>query len=202
MEAGADVNKTKNDGASPLFIASQEGHLEIVKALIAAGADINKKTYEYSPLYMAAVTESLEIVEALLAAGADVNIYNVLQKAREGKFKPEINALIIAKVNTLSAINQPANAPLKCFDPLMANEVNISISENAIFYIQDSTEKTAAAGCLDEDTLKTYKSEPSYVFYKCKRLCSSIIFTNYSQFCTSNKVSFIELRDANLCERL
>ena len=35
IASGADVNKSINNGISPLFIASEFGYLEIVKTLIA-----------------------------------------------------------------------------------------------------------------------------------------------------------------------
>ncbi len=34
------VNPTWQDGASPVFVASQNGHLEVVRLLIAASADV------------------------------------------------------------------------------------------------------------------------------------------------------------------
>lgn len=34
LQAGADVNKCKDDGASPLFVASHKGHTEIVGLLL------------------------------------------------------------------------------------------------------------------------------------------------------------------------
>ena len=44
IEAGADVNKAMNDGATPLFMAAQWGHEAVVRALIEASADVNKAT--------------------------------------------------------------------------------------------------------------------------------------------------------------
>ena len=40
---GADVNAKGNDGRAALFAASQNGHLEVVQALLAKGADIDAK---------------------------------------------------------------------------------------------------------------------------------------------------------------
>ncbi len=38
IEAGADINKAEDAGATPLFIAAQQGHEAVVRALIEAGA--------------------------------------------------------------------------------------------------------------------------------------------------------------------
>ena len=42
LEGGADIDKAIDDGATPLFIASQQGHVEVVRALVEGGADIDK----------------------------------------------------------------------------------------------------------------------------------------------------------------
>jgi ankyrin repeat protein len=75
LEKGADKNKATTAGVTPIFIASQIGHLEIVKALVAAGADVNiaRKGSGITPLYSASEKGHLEIVKTLLEAGADVN---------------------------------------------------------------------------------------------------------------------------------
>ncbi len=35
---GADVNKAKKDGATPLYMASQSGHCDVVEALLLSKA--------------------------------------------------------------------------------------------------------------------------------------------------------------------
>jgi ankyrin repeat protein len=61
---------------TPLMVASRKGWLEVVRALLAAGADVNAKQTLF-PLYTALVWASQddhpEVVRDLLAAGADVN---------------------------------------------------------------------------------------------------------------------------------
>ena len=59
-------------GATPLYIASQEGHLNVVEALLRAGALPNKaRTSDgNTPLYIASHGGHLNVVEALLRAGA------------------------------------------------------------------------------------------------------------------------------------
>ena len=55
LERGTEtVNKSDDDGWTPLHWASLNGHLEIVKTLLAAKAEVNKSNdYGETPLYMA-----------------------------------------------------------------------------------------------------------------------------------------------------
>ena len=46
IEEGADVNNTSNAGATPLLIASHEGHEAVLRVLIELGADVNKAANE------------------------------------------------------------------------------------------------------------------------------------------------------------
>ena len=116
IAAGADVNSVAKDvdfnpnsrrfsgtggitityfGETPLYLAAEEGHTEIAKILIAAGADVNAKRvrdgvvldgiirrgyaedthilYSYAPLDGAAEEGHAEVVKALIVAGTDVN---------------------------------------------------------------------------------------------------------------------------------
>ena len=60
--------------ATPLFMASQQGHLPIVVALLAAGApvDYSGTKDNCSPLFIACQQDHTEIAAALIGAGADV----------------------------------------------------------------------------------------------------------------------------------
>ncbi len=42
VEKGADVSKATNNGYTPLYMASQQGHEEVVRVLVEKGADINR----------------------------------------------------------------------------------------------------------------------------------------------------------------
>ena len=59
-------------GITPLFIASEKGHLDIVKLLIDKGADVHAKdTFGKTALNLA--SQRLEIVKLLIEKGAEVN---------------------------------------------------------------------------------------------------------------------------------
>jgi len=67
-----DVDETDDDGTTPLIIASYQGRIEMVEALITAGADKDKSDNDgYTPIFWASYNGHLEVVQALIAAGAD-----------------------------------------------------------------------------------------------------------------------------------
>ena len=71
-----EFNPSSEDLRNPLFHAAKEGHIEIAKRVLAAGADVNAPTtesYKQTSLQEAAGAGHLKIVEILLAAEADVN---------------------------------------------------------------------------------------------------------------------------------
>ncbi|CAI8017377.1 Protein TANC2, partial [Geodia barretti] len=65
-------------GASPLYVASQEGHSDVVDILLEAGADVHQATTKVCdvPLGIAAEKGHTETVQRLLEAGANVNHQN------------------------------------------------------------------------------------------------------------------------------
>ena len=46
LNAGANVNATMKDKATPLFIAAQNGHRTICLMLLAAGANVDDARYD------------------------------------------------------------------------------------------------------------------------------------------------------------
>ncbi len=62
------------DGATALILASANGHLEVVRALLEAKADVKaRNAYSLSALELASWQGHAEVVRALLAAKADLN---------------------------------------------------------------------------------------------------------------------------------
>jgi ankyrin repeat protein len=75
MGVKADTYAAYMDGMTPLFVASKNANLPIMKLLLLAGANPNKEHNKngMTPLFLAAATGNLESVELLLEAGAEPN---------------------------------------------------------------------------------------------------------------------------------
>ncbi len=70
------------------MMASANGHTEIVKALIAAGADVNAVSKDgYTAFKKASKKGHTEIVNALIAAGAKKGFFSGGRKTRKNKLR-------------------------------------------------------------------------------------------------------------------
>src|SRR5260370_19289404 len=73
IRRGASVN-ARYRGRPVLLWAIQEGHLNVVKVLVAAGASLKRRDdLGFSPLDQAVGEGSIQVVRFLLKASADVN---------------------------------------------------------------------------------------------------------------------------------
>ncbi len=74
----ADVNAAQGDGTTALHWAAFHDDVEMMKMLLAAGANPKAATRDgaITPLFMACTNGSAPAIEALLAAGADANAAN------------------------------------------------------------------------------------------------------------------------------
>lgn len=68
---GTNVNVQNPAGETPLMMAAMKGSLDVCKALIERGADINRSGW--TPLHYAAAGSSLPALQLLLARGAVVD---------------------------------------------------------------------------------------------------------------------------------
>ncbi|MEJ2246218.1 MAG: ankyrin repeat domain-containing protein [Acidobacteriota bacterium] len=101
LDTGVDINPTTDNEATPLILASRNGHTEIVRLLLDAGANANANPFKYTPhrdwevsytptallpmilqseisydataLHAASQNGHIEIVRLLLEAGAKVD---------------------------------------------------------------------------------------------------------------------------------
>jgi ankyrin repeat protein len=70
---GADVNAPNRNGATQVFVASQNGHEAVVRLLLSLGADATTRKDGWTPLMAAVMENHPTVVAALLQAGADRN---------------------------------------------------------------------------------------------------------------------------------
>ena len=86
LDKGAEVNARFRYGTTALFKAAERGHLEVVKVLLARGADVSVKDTFYGATAMtwALDNKHIEVVRALLEKDAD-SVGDVLMSGvREG----------------------------------------------------------------------------------------------------------------------
>ena len=102
-------NRSRRDGAISLTLhAAQQGHIEVVRALLAAGANINHAdAEEATSLMMSARNGHIEVVRALLAANADPRIVApngaTSLSVAKAKKRTAIAALLEARLAELAA---------------------------------------------------------------------------------------------------
>jgi ankyrin repeat protein len=72
-----DINGKDRLGQTPLYHASGWGKIEVVQALVEAGADLNQAREDgATPLFVASQQGHLDVVKYLVEAGADLNLGN------------------------------------------------------------------------------------------------------------------------------
>jgi serine/threonine-protein phosphatase 6 regulatory ankyrin repeat subunit B len=100
-------------GASPLYYAAWEGHLDIVNTLIAMGAEVTVATTDgLTGLHWAALEGHLEVCRVLLDNGADVDARTKVQENTpllevwNGAGHPEVAQLLIERGADVDAIEK------------------------------------------------------------------------------------------------
>ncbi|RMJ18629.1 hypothetical protein CDV36_001718 [Fusarium kuroshium] len=98
----AQIDEPDIVGETPLMYAARLGHVDQVKALIDAGADVNVKMKSGSPAL--SIAANAEIVDLLIRAGADVHATNGTgTTALHGAAKND-NAEIVKKLLSMGAM--------------------------------------------------------------------------------------------------
>lgn len=74
IDGGADVNGRDNEGRTPLMGAAEHnGNPEVIRVLVAKGADVNADSGWTVLMYAAQENDNPDVAQALLESGADIN---------------------------------------------------------------------------------------------------------------------------------
>ena len=92
---GADASSRDTGGLTPLGLAALKGDVDVVRALLDAGADVNDGGSNIRPANKAAHLGHLDALKLLVERGADVNLIDPDDEDQENQY----NALAYAKVN-------------------------------------------------------------------------------------------------------
>ncbi|KAM5375408.1 hypothetical protein ACJZ2D_005969 [Fusarium nematophilum] len=75
QEANVDPDQGNKQGLTPLCVACYKGSIDVTKALIKGGADVNQATRSLrTPLHMACVNRNTKVLDILLESGAAVDV--------------------------------------------------------------------------------------------------------------------------------
>jgi len=74
IQKGADIFAVDGAGESLLHIASEFGHLDIIKYLFGLGFNVNQSSMIHTPIIAASEGGHIEVVKLLLSNGANVNL--------------------------------------------------------------------------------------------------------------------------------
>lgn len=108
---GLDAIRRHVSGHSVLGVASARGHVDIMKALLAAGAEIDfSDSFHKTALMYASEFGKLEAIRVLLAAGANINLHSVEGFANKTALKHASVCNQIEAVDELIAAGADPNA--------------------------------------------------------------------------------------------
>ena len=181
FEPSEQEDPVLGSGVTLLMYGSMSGHCDVVKDLLAAGADVNEKsTNNRTALFYAAGSHHLDVVNELLAAGADTEIKDesgwtalmaallVCQCCRvDDKYFDTVKTLLCAGADTNARDQLGYSALDFSSDPHL---ISLLISAGAHVNAQDSEGKTALMKAVRSDygTVRTLLFEKANVNIKDK----------------------------------
>ncbi|MBD1896010.1 ankyrin repeat domain-containing protein [Coleofasciculus sp. FACHB-129] len=130
VEFDEEENFDEEEEKTALIVAIASGYVEVVKALLIAGAEVNPTAWDDPvPLVVTAKHGQLEIVHALIAAGAEVNRFDLNSEFTPLGIAVEYGQVEIVRV-LLEAGANPLGGDTSCSSlALAAEHGNIEIMQ-------------------------------------------------------------------------
>jgi ankyrin repeat protein len=76
--AEALLNQQNSDGWTPLHVASNEGHVDLIELFVEFGGSVDARSRNFrTPLHIASIRGNLSVIQAVLMAGADINAKDI-----------------------------------------------------------------------------------------------------------------------------
>jgi ankyrin repeat protein len=161
---GADVNVKANNDVTALMVASQFGNGEVVKALLAGGADVNAKEDNEggTALMLASAKGHGKIVKTLLDNGADVNAKDnngrtALMKASQNGQGEIVKVMLARGVDVNAKANNGGTALMWASWNGRGNIVMALLAGGADVNAKDNIGTTALVGASREGHSKVVK---------------------------------------------
>jgi ankyrin repeat protein len=143
-----DVNWRDDSGMTALMTATFHGYTEIVRLLLAAGANVNIKVNDWTPLLEASRRGRLDIIKLLVAAGANLDAKNhlgdnALTIAVANGQTETVEFLLSIGMNVNAQNNKGETALMEAAYTRRARIVEILLAAGADVSIKDKSRYTA-----------------------------------------------------------
>ena len=150
LDTGADVNAKTRYGATALTFAADKGHLEVVKLLIARGADVNAQDtfYQMRAVDMAMMNNHAAVVTLLLERGSK-GAPGVLQQAIQRGNVALVTVALASPELTLAHLRPALAGAKKVNNPEIVALIEKKLAAMPV-------EPAAAAVSVDRATLQSY----------------------------------------------
>ncbi len=143
LKRNPDLAKSRSKGGfTPVHLAAINGHYEIVRLLVEAGAGVNEKNLDGATALIKAVQGGhLAVVNLLIEAGADVNLKdeagsNALFLAQMNN-RPDIVSVLIKKAD-VNLRTAGGATPLHLAAVMNVKDVQLLLEKGALINVQDS----------------------------------------------------------------
>ena len=222
LKYGAKINKkATNDlhqGATPLMIAVLDNKIDIVKFLVANGADLNifETKYGTTPFLQAALRKQYDMAEFLAKNGADTEIpdYKGITAQQYAVNTNDNRLLEITRFNpqllTLENIEEQYDEELKTYqkrkEELLKDKDNYK--EREYKFLNELTNKQLKMYSLYADNIKD-KENPAKILLSFREFSGSLNKKEQDEFVQlysinqniTDRADLIEKMDKNLIER-